>query len=148
MEGRVEPLAGRIEGLDARAPELLAKLLQHQGDALGERLRIGRGRLERALEVVERGQELAGELGLAARQRVGRFLRDPLAVVLEVGPGALGQLQVLVALALRLTELVEIALDALRGLALVALRLLSSRAAGSRSASVRSGGFRSVIGAP
>ena len=46
----------------------------------------------------------------------GRLGRHPLAVVLEVGLGPLGQLEVLVALALEAREGVEVALDLLGGL--------------------------------
>ena len=79
---------------------------------------MGRGLptgLERALEVVDHGQKRAGELGLAASEGLGGVLGHPLAVVLEVRPRSLRQLEVLIALALGLTELVEISLDLIGG---------------------------------
>ena len=56
---------------------------------------------ERALEVVDRRDQLARDAALAAALGVGGLARRALAEVLEVGSGALRELEVLVALALR-----------------------------------------------
>ena len=56
-------------------------------------------RLQRALEVVERGQQLARELADPARLGRADLARHPLAVVVEVRLGALGELEVRVGLA-------------------------------------------------
>ena len=132
MPGRVEALAGRVVGLDAGARE-------RRRAARGRRARrpaasaswaetswldgspprsrgpagIDPGGQQRPLEVVERRQQLAGERRLAAALGVGGVAGRALAVVLEVGPGPLRQLEVLVALALGLLEQrVEVARDA------------------------------------
>src|SRR4249919_3211225 len=99
MELGIELLALRVEGLDARAREPAAKLLEHEADALHQRLMrpwVGT-RFERTLQVVDHRQQLASELRLAAREGLGGLLGHPLAVVLEVRSGPLSQLEVLVA---------------------------------------------------
>src|SRR3954452_8715417 len=87
---------------------------------------LGLGGRQRALEVVERGQQLGHDALDALVVRERRVARHPLAVVLEVGLRALGERQVLVALGRARAELVEILLDALRRL------LLFSGAVGGR----------------
>ena len=76
----------------------------------------GLGRGDRTAQVVERRKQLAGELRQAAPLRSSLILRRALAEVLEVGLGALGQRQVLVALGCLGHELVEVVLDRGRGL--------------------------------
>jgi hypothetical protein len=104
-------LADGREGLDPGARERRAQL---RACARGARPRAagrpGRG-LERAVEVVERRQQLLGELRHAALLRGGGVARDALAVVLEVGLRALREREVLVALLRPSSQLVEVALD-------------------------------------
>ena len=77
---------------------------------------------QRALEVVDDGDEVARDPGLAAPLGVGRLAGGPLAVVLEVRAGPLRERQVLVALALGLgQERVEVSFN---GCLLGALGLL------------------------
>ena len=78
-------LAGRKSGAVRR----------HQVDARG---------LERALEVVHRGNEPARHVSPAAALGVGRFPRRTLAEVLEFRAGALREVEVFVALALEFGE--------------------------------------------
>ena len=84
-------------------------------DALGERRLLLAGRLQRAVEVVDRRQQLLGELGDAALLRERGLARRALAVVLEVGLRALREQQVLVGLLGLGRELVEVLLDLLLG---------------------------------
>ena len=63
-------------------------------------LRVDPRGAQGALQVVERRHQLPGEPRLAPALGLLRLARGALAVVLEVGAGALGDLQVLVALAL------------------------------------------------
>jgi hypothetical protein len=65
------------------------------------------GRLERALEVVEDRQELLDEPLVRVRDQPLLVADRALAVVLEVRLGALEQVEVLVALRLRLGELLS-----------------------------------------
>jgi hypothetical protein len=97
MPGRVEPLAHRVVGLDAGALQRLLELAANEGHAPRE-LGIVISRAKSPLEVVQRRDQLTRERGLAAPLRLLRIARRALAVVLEVGLGPLGQLQVLVAL--------------------------------------------------
>ena len=110
VQGRVEDLAGRGEGFDPDARERGAEFLAHQPHTLQQGVVLVGG-LERAVEVVEGGEQLLGELDRAALQRERGLARDAAAVVLEVGLGALGQREVLVALGGDRDELVEVALD-------------------------------------
>src|SRR5205085_53185 len=65
----------------------------------GDELVARRVRLQRQRQVVQRGQQLAGQLRHPPLLGAGRLLGRPLAVVLEVGLRPLGQREVLVALA-------------------------------------------------
>ena len=116
--GGVERLAGRIVGLHPRPLQGRTELAVDQRHATGQRLLGGdllalrvlplvggdagvgfhSGRPQGTLQVVESGQQLAGDRGLAAPLGLLGLAGGALAVVLEVGPGALGELQVLVAL--------------------------------------------------
>src|SRR3954454_18858083 len=93
--GGVERLAlGRV-GLDADAPERAHHLVLDLADALGELpAAVLLGRAQGEVEVIERGEQLLGELGHAAVGREGRLARGALAVVLEVGLRALGEREV------------------------------------------------------
>ena len=74
----IELLAGRVEGLDTRARESAAELVENHRDAHERALRAADASaagLERALEVVDHGQQLAGELRLAASEGLGGLLR-------------------------------------------------------------------------
>ena len=63
-------------------------------------LRIDSRCTQRALQVVERRHQLPSERRLAAPLGFLRLARGTLAIVLEVGPGTPGDLEVLVALTL------------------------------------------------
>ena len=98
--------------LGERVPELAVRRV----DALLElRLLVLLGGVERALEVVEHGQELLDEPLVGARDQALLVARGPLAVVVEVGGDALEVVQVLVPLRLEraepLLELGDAALD-------------------------------------
>ena len=80
----------------------------HEPHAFEQRV-VRLRRLERAVEVVERRQQLLRERGRAALLRGGGLARDALAVVLEVRLRALREREVLVALRGHLHELVEVA---------------------------------------
>ena len=109
MQVRVEHLAQRAERLDSRARASAAASSDRTSRTpFEQRVVLLRG-LERAVEVVERGQQLLGEHGGAALLRAGSVARDTLAVVLEVGLRALREREVLVALRSDLHELVEVA---------------------------------------
>ncbi len=110
MHGRVERLVERIERLDARARERSLELVAHEPDALQQRVVFSRPR-ERPIEVVERRQQLLHERPHAALARRSGVPSNPLAVVLEVGLGALSQREIVVALLGGLDQLVELALD-------------------------------------
>src|SRR5207247_9753434 len=97
--GRVELLAGGVERGDAGPAESFAQLAMDQPHPINEGV-VGGGGLQGALEVVERGDDVSGKRGLRLPLRVGCLLAGALAEVLEVRLGALGELEVLVALAL------------------------------------------------
>ena len=83
----------------------------NQSDTLGQAVAVG---FESPLEVVQGRQYRAAHLRLATQQRVLSLAGRSLAVVLEVGPRPLRELEVLVALALQvLDERVEVLLDRL-----------------------------------
>src|SRR4051794_10422201 len=116
MEVGVELLAPRRVGLDALAGQGGVDLRADQPQPLGVEL-VG---LQRAVEVVDRGQQLLGQprhaLGLGRAEVLGHAL----AVVLEVRLRALGQRQVLVALARLLAQGRDVLLERGRlGLALI-----------------------------
>ena len=102
---RVERLALRLDRLDALAREHAAEIRQNEADALGEAIAAGRVR-QRALQVVDDREQLADQSDASARAGRGDVLRRALAVVLEVGLRALGEVEVLVAIALGDGELV------------------------------------------
>src|SRR5437588_8562459 len=106
----VELLAERRKRLDAHARERGADLAAHEAHALEQRV-SGRRCGDRAVEVVERRQELLGELADAALDRLRGLARDALSVVLEVRLRALRERQVLIALRGQLEQLVDVALD-------------------------------------
>ena len=94
---------------------------------MGPRLRVDAGGAQGALQVVERRHQLPGQPGLTAPLGLLRLARGALAVVLEVGAGALGDLQVLVALALDVgKQSIEIGIDRGGGLALALGRVLAA----------------------
>jgi hypothetical protein len=112
---RVEGLAGRVERLDAGAGEGGAQLAEGEDDALlegpirhglaverGAGVDLGRG--QGALEAVDDGDQPSGQLCLSAGRGRLRLRRHPLAVVLEVGLGALGELKVLVPFPLEIAK--------------------------------------------
>src|ERR1039458_4259079 len=111
--GWVEGVAGGPKGLDAETPEARAEFRPHEAHAVEQRVVSSRG-VERPVEVVERGQQLLGELCHAALGRGGGLARDALAVVLEVGLRALRERQILIALSGHVDQLVQVVLD-LRG---------------------------------
>jgi len=110
VHGRVEGLTERREGLDAESRERGAQFRAHQAHAVEQRI-VGRCRGKCAVEVVDRRQQLLGELGDAALLRERGLARDALSVVLEVGLGALREREVLVALGRERAELVEVDLQ-------------------------------------
>src|SRR5205823_12925837 len=91
-------------GLDLGKPLVLERggeLAVHEPDALLELcLLVLLGGRERALEVVEHGQQLLHEPLVGPRDQALLVARDPLAVVLEVGCDALEVVEVLVSLGL------------------------------------------------
>ena len=117
MELRVKRLAlGRValdpdvaQGGDHVGVDVLEPGHQRRGAvaAVAGRHLVGVG--QRAIEVVDRGQQRERELGRPALLRGRRLAGGPLAVVLEVGLGALGQRQVLVGLLGLGGELVQVA---------------------------------------
>jgi hypothetical protein len=89
---RIEALAlGRV-GLDADARQRAEQLALHEADAVGQVvvavLGLGLGRRQGALEVVQRRQQLAGELEDAARLGGADVAARALAHVVELGDGA------------------------------------------------------------
>src|SRR5580700_7610801 len=110
VQGRVEGLARGREGLDPHATQRVGQFRAHQTHALQQRVILIRG-LQSPVEVVERGQQLAGELDHTALLRERGIARAATAVVLEVGLGALSEREVLVALGGDRDQLVEVALD-------------------------------------
>jgi hypothetical protein len=91
---------------EALAGERLHELAVDEPHAFLElRLFVLCRRLERALEVVEHGQELLDEPLVGTRDQTLLVARNPLAVVLEVGRDALEIVQILVALAFDVGEL-------------------------------------------
>src|SRR3954469_14831744 len=103
VERRVELLTGRVVGGDACAVERGSEVSVDELDALSERVVLGSG-VEGSTQVVDHGNQVAGDRGLAAFLRVRGLLGGPLAEVLEVGTGALREVQILVALALDVGE--------------------------------------------
>src|SRR5688500_15448509 len=101
---RVELLADGVERLDALALERRDELCVHHPHAVGKVLLVVTGGGDRALEVVEHGEQLADQVGLRALTRLRGLAGRALAVVLELGTRALRELEVLVALALGLGE--------------------------------------------
>src|SRR5205823_1800846 len=91
-------------GLDLGKPLVLERggeLAVHEPDALLELcLLVLLGGRERALEVVEHGQQLLDEPLVGPRDQALLVAQDPLAVVLELGRDPLEVVQVLVALGL------------------------------------------------
>src|SRR3954447_10464174 len=96
----VELLALGVDRLDARALEHSLEVDEHETHALGEAVALGRCARERPLEVVDHREQLADQAGPSTAARGGDVLRRALAVVLEVGLRPLGEVEVLVALAL------------------------------------------------
>src|SRR5437764_504988 len=88
----------------------LKRACAHQSHALEQRV-LRRGRRDRAVEVVERGQELLDDLRDAALERLLVLARDALSVVLEVRLRALREREVLIALRGQLEQLVDVDLD-------------------------------------
>ena len=81
-------LVARLAGdlLEASAGEQAGELLLHELHALGDlRLLVVLGGVERPLEVVEHGQELADERLRGPRRLHLGLAGDPLSVVVEVG---------------------------------------------------------------
>src|SRR3984885_2813547 len=102
----IEALALGREALDARHEGLCAVV---GWVAVGGRHQL-RG-LKRAVEVVDRGQQFLGQLGDAALLGGRRLAGGPLAVVLKVGLGAPGELEILVGLLGLRGELLEVVLE-------------------------------------
>ena len=100
VDVRVEA-AVRLDLRETLARQSIAQGPLHQTNALFELrlLVLFRGR-ERALEIVEHGQELLDEPLVGARDQALLIARDPLAVVLELGRDPLEVVQVLVTLGL------------------------------------------------
>src|SRR3954471_136543 len=119
---RVERLALRRVLLDPDARERGEQLVLHEPDAVGQVmvavLGLRLGRVERAREVVDRGQELAGQLGDAAALGLRDVAAGALADIVELGhraqvlvavvglgrPGILGRLGLLGGVVLRLRD--------------------------------------------
>src|SRR3954469_1145982 len=91
---RVERLALRRVLLDSHARERRQQLVLHEADAVGQVvvavLGLGLGGVQRAGEVVDRGQELARELRDAARLGLRDVAAGALAHVVELGHRAQG----------------------------------------------------------
>ncbi len=98
MCGSNGPLGGDLG--EPLAGERVGERAVHEPDALLElRLLVVHGGLERALEVVEHGQERLDEPRGGAGGERRLLARHPLAVVVELGLQALQRVEVLVALA-------------------------------------------------
>ena len=100
MDVRVEHAVGLDLG-EPLALEHVRQLAVHQANAfleLGLLVLLGGG--ERALEIVEHGQQLLHEPLVGPRDQALLVAQDPLAVVLELGRHPLEVVQVLVALGL------------------------------------------------
>src|ERR1700684_2351264 len=108
----IEGLAERRERLDAHTCERGGYLRAHQAHP-GEQRILGLSRLDRAVEVVERRQELLGEFRHATVLRLSRVARHALAVVLEVSLGALCKRKVLITLGGGLQQLASLGLERL-----------------------------------
>ena len=87
MQLGVELLADGLDRLQALFLEHLADLPQGERDALDQRIVavLGLGGLERALEVVQDGQELRDQLLAGEADLPRRFLALALAEVVEIG---------------------------------------------------------------
>ena len=92
------------EGVGERAVDQADAVLQRGRFVLGRRF-------ERPLQVVEHGHEVLHEALGRARDQIAPIARRPLAVVVELGLQALQRVEVLVALARRLRQLVDRLLD-------------------------------------
>ena len=90
VQGGIELLPQRREGLHAHAGERGAQLRANQPHSLERRIVLGRRR-KRPVEVVERRHQLLHELGHASLLRQRGLARHALAIVLEVGLRALGE---------------------------------------------------------
>src|SRR5947209_7388038 len=101
---RVEPIAGRLDRLDAVALQHAPQLRQDEPPALAQRVVGVGGRLERPLEVVDDGEQLADDADPRATARGRDVLRGPLAVVLEVRLRPLREVEEFVAFAPNLLE--------------------------------------------
>src|ERR1019366_8651240 len=75
---------------------------------------------QRPIEIVDSRQQLTSELDHPALLRGGRLTRGPLAIVLKVGLGPLGQLQVLIGLLRLRGQVFQIPLE--HGLMVLRLR--------------------------
>ena len=121
MDVRVERPVGR-DLLDALGGEHARERVLRHANALEHlRLLVVLGGVERALEVVEHGQELRDDALAGAREDLRLLPRHPLAVVVEVRRDAAEVVEVLVPLALGVLQPRE--------------QLLGDRAAQLRSAS-------------
>ena len=124
MQLGVERLAGGVVGLDARPREDRDKVAVDELDALAQGIVLGS--VERPLQVVDDGHQLAAEAGPSALLRLVCLPFRALAVVLEVRLRPLRELEVLVPLALNVGEQrVEVVLDLLGRILGARLDLLS-----------------------
>ena len=98
--------SGEKDSIPARASAALSSAAD-EPDPFQQGI-VGGRRLERAVEVVERRQQLLGQRRDTALLRGGGLAGDALAVVLEVGLRALGQREVLISLGGGTDQLVEI----------------------------------------
>ena len=115
----IEALAGWVLLAEPGPAEPGAKLTEDEGNALGERigcaylltlslfcrlagLENDAGHKQRPLEIVERGQDLARDRGPPPSLRRSGLARDPLAVILQLRPSPLCQLQILIPLSFQL----------------------------------------------
>ena len=106
-----------LVGVAALGLEDAAQLALHELHALDPRVvGLGRHALERTVEVVEDGQQLADEQRVAELPDGGALLVGAALEVREVGGGALPVVQVLLALRARIGQLALELLDALRQL--------------------------------
>ena len=88
MPGRIERRAGVVPARETEAGQHAQGLLPYGLDSLDDRARIGRGVLERALEVVDDRQPLPGDLGAAVSLGALHLDGTTLAQIVQVSQGA------------------------------------------------------------
>lgn len=99
VHGRVERLVLGFDGRDAVAAQDVQELSLHQSNTLNQRPRLARllGGGGGPVEVIQHGQQVLGERAVPVLAFLLEIALHPLLVVLEVGLGALQEIQELAA---------------------------------------------------